>query len=115
MSVENRIHDPLIGSEPGLPGAFPETPIEESGPRRNKLRKRNDPRGWSNSRKQPPRGHGHTDSGVGLEPGHELAHNFPENDRVEPVTTKSFDQPKAQSRKKAHENEVSKPGFMTGA
>ncbi len=75
MAPESKVNEVTFGiSNPNLPGAFPETP-DESGPRHNKLHKRNDPRGWKNP-SQTPRGHGYTDSGVsGLGTGYSNAHN----------------------------------------
>ena len=113
MSVESRVNGVFISSQPDLPGAFPETPDEEAGPRRNKLHKRNDPRGWTGSQKQA-RGHGHTDSGVGLEPGRDNAQTYEYNAHVDAAATRPYDQPKAQMTE-VHENGVRKPGFFTGA
>ncbi|KAH7011115.1 hypothetical protein EDB80DRAFT_711288 [Ilyonectria destructans] len=55
------------------PGTYPDsvaTPRSDaaatSGHEHNKLHKSNDPRGWSAAEEKQGRGHGHTDSGVGI-------------------------------------------------
>lgn len=70
------------------PGTYPDsvaTPRSEaaaaSGHEHNKLHKPNDPRGWS-AEEQEARGHGHTDSGVGItdsQYGSSYTHQAPSN------------------------------------
>ncbi|CEI61381.1 hypothetical protein FVEN_g5906 [Fusarium venenatum] len=59
---------------PHPPGSFPTEDMEPSeieqgwskGHEQNKLHKADDPRGWTESEREPSRGHGYKDSGVGM-------------------------------------------------
>ncbi|KAI1400283.1 hypothetical protein F4819DRAFT_461871 [Hypoxylon fuscum] len=128
-------------SEPLPPGSFPITPSEQdvsltssgSQHQRNKLHKREDPRGWSGDEKATT-GHQYTDSGVGLtdtgytsntqarDPATAGSAYNANKTAYDPNRTTALNQEttpniaaSSTARTTDHISGESKPGFMTGA
>ena len=128
MTSESNANQVPMSLEDSLPGAFPETPADESGPVHNKLHKRDDPRGWTDSN-QTPRNHEYTDSGVsGVNPSNSNPQsknytyekgglNDPTS-RAQDHTIPSVAKPQTGETPRPHisyDHDVAKPGVMTGA
>ncbi|KAK7755475.1 hypothetical protein SLS62_002404 [Diatrype stigma] len=133
MTSESTANQVPVAFEDSLPGAFPETPAEESGPpQHNKLHKRDDPRGFADS-DSTPRSHGHADSGVSAVSGASSTpsssaarggnytyekNGLPDRTRVQDPASSSVPQQQTTGTSQphaSHEQGASKPGFMTGA